>query len=417
MLEFSDKPYQYFPPRRSEAFVRALRRYNRLVHLPRKHLIDGVEVAGGERLASARRDGDSLLIVPNHPTHSDPQILLEALGRLGVPFQIMAAYDVFLRSKAAAFVMPRLGCFSVDREGSDAQAMKQASATLSDGGCALVMCPEGNVYLQNDRVTPFHDGAALLGLKAARELAKWGRRVLAVPVSIKVTHVTDARERVRRRLIELAPHVNAGPPRESLPDALRDIGVGLLRRNFKRRGLDEPRAEGLDELLRAAAEAILTRLESQMSLKPKAGEEPIERVRRARRAIHQIRIDPQRSEQHAPAAKWADEAMGAFRLLTYSGEYVYHKPTLDRVTETAEKLHEDTHGLIPRPLAPRRAYVRIGEPIDLGTLVERFADDTRGTVSELTDRFEAEVQRGIDEINAGIASPGAKVVAEPRIAR
>ena len=43
-----------------------------------EHLIRAVEVSGAERLRAARRGGERLLIVPNHPTHSDPQILFEA---------------------------------------------------------------------------------------------------------------------------------------------------------------------------------------------------------------------------------------------------------------------------------------------------------------------------------------------------
>jgi hypothetical protein len=93
---------------------------------------------------------------------------------------------------------------------------------------------------------------------------------------------------------------------------------------------------------------------------------------------------------------------------------VYGKPTLDRIAETAEKLEEDTHGVIPPRLAVRHAYVRIGEPVDLGALVERFADDTRGTVHDVTERLEAAVQRGVDELNAGNPHPGAELLAQPR---
>ena len=68
----------------------------------------------------------------------------------------------------------------------------------------LLIFPEGNVYLQNDVVTPFHDGAAMLALRSARALADDGARVLVVPVSIKATYVEDVRWRVEAALEELA---------------------------------------------------------------------------------------------------------------------------------------------------------------------------------------------------------------------
>ena len=44
MLDFSDKPYQYFAPCRNELVVRAMQRVNRNVGSPRRHLIRAVEV-------------------------------------------------------------------------------------------------------------------------------------------------------------------------------------------------------------------------------------------------------------------------------------------------------------------------------------------------------------------------------------
>ena len=142
MRDFSDKPYRYFPPRRSPVAAWVLGLYNRHIYLPKTMRISAVQVSGHTAELTQRRGEDRLLFLPNHPTQCDPQIYLEALRQIGISTHIMAAYDVFLRNERTARIMQRLGAFSVDREGSDAKAMKQALATLADGRHALTIFPE-----------------------------------------------------------------------------------------------------------------------------------------------------------------------------------------------------------------------------------------------------------------------------------
>ncbi|MCB1087860.1 MAG: 1-acyl-sn-glycerol-3-phosphate acyltransferase, partial [Verrucomicrobiae bacterium] len=123
-----------------------------------------------EAVREIDRRGERILFVPNHSTHSDPQLMTEVQRQLGVPSCFMAAYDVFLRSRLNAWVMQRVGAFSVDREGSDRKSMAEALTVLKAGRFALTIFPEGNVYMMNDRVTPFLEGAAFLAIKAQREL-------------------------------------------------------------------------------------------------------------------------------------------------------------------------------------------------------------------------------------------------------
>lgn len=168
MLEFSDAPYRFFEARPSAPLIRLGRALNRHVFLPGpNHRIRDLSIDGElDALADAKGNGDRLLFVINHPSHSDPQALSEVQRRLGVDACFMAAYDVFLRSKLTAWSMQKMGNFSIDREGSDRKAMAAAIKVLAEGKKALNIFPEGNVYLTNDRATPFLDGAAFIALKA-----------------------------------------------------------------------------------------------------------------------------------------------------------------------------------------------------------------------------------------------------------
>lgn len=416
MLDFSDLPYRYFPPKRNALVAWAIGVFNRYHRLPKTMKVGRVEVTGIDTLKQTlRRRGpkrDRVLFLPNHPTHADAAVFIESLRQTGFSTQMMAAYDVFLRSRLDAWVMQKLGAFSVDREGGDQRAMKEAAGVLTKGKHALTIFPEGNVYLRNDRVTPFNDGAAFLALRAAKELAKHGVRVLAVPVSIKLTHLTNCRAVLEQMLADLAKAMEVagdGSTDNRTPrDVIVHIGCAAVRRNLKHRGLVPPDTEDIAELIAFSAGAVLDDLEAKLDIQPKPGATLIDRVRAARRVIHEVRTDEARVADHAAALTWADQAMLAFRITSYLPDYVAEKPTLDRVSETIEKLAEDVLRKMIDPIGPRRAFVRFNDPICLNDYI---GESKRGkqAIRDLTAACEAAVQGGLDAINALNECPGGKM--------
>ena len=408
MLQFSDNPYRYFPPKPNRLIAWLGEQWNGRCHLPgTRHLISKVEVENaGPVLDIQRQHGARVLLLPNHSTHSAPQIMVETCRQIGVWSFFMAAYDVFERDSKVAWMMQRMGAFSVNRDGSDRQSLKDAIETVIDGRYALTVFPEGNVYLMNDRVTPFLDGPAYIAMKAQQEMKESGR-IFAVPVSIKVTHVTDARHTVEQMLLDMAQKLGVEFDDEAIVDKVHKVGIAMVQRNLKMRGFLPPNPDysDLPGLLRQSAELILTRLEEKIGVEPRKPDDVMDRFRGGRREIHKVRADPEREIDHAVAAIWADEAIVAFRILSYAGNYLSVKPTLDRVGETVEKLQEDMYGKGVPPYAKRTAYVRFGDPIDVSEQLAAAAKP-RLAMAALTDQFEEGVQVGLDEINAANKHPG-----------
>ncbi|MEM9418785.1 MAG: 1-acyl-sn-glycerol-3-phosphate acyltransferase [Planctomycetota bacterium] len=415
MLDFSDQPYQYFPPKHSRFWSALLLYHNRTRHLPGTQQIMDVEPSGHDELLDQLKPSDRLVFLPNHSTHADAAIFLEALRQLGVTSLMMAAYDVFLRGRVHRFTMQRMGAFAVDRDGSDPKPMKQALATLEEGKHALTIFPEGNVYLTNDRITPFMDGAAFIALKAQQALQKAADsgnasgRILAVPVSIKATHLTNARMKITQRFEPLGKQLGVEADFHAEPiKAVYQAGEIALHRNLKQRGLDVPDAPDLGTLVEQAATNVLERLEAKLEVTPKPKDTPLDRVRSARRLIHEVRIDPERAVDHAAAATWADEAMLAYRIASYPMGYAAEKPTLDRVSETVEKLEEDLLTKMPAPMCRRHAYVHFNAPIDVSHLLAEHPK-LRAAVSSFTSQTEAAVQAGIDHLNHHNPHPGGQM--------
>lgn len=422
MLDFCDQPYQYFPPKYSRFWASLLLFHNRVRHLPGTQRVMAVETRGHDGLFQQIKPGDRLLFLPNHSTHADAAIFLEALRQLGISSLMMAAYDVFLRGRIHRFTMQRMGAFAVDRDGGCPKPMKQALATLERGRHALTIFPEGNVYLTNDRVTPFMDGAAFIAVKAQQALDKsaasgaahsGGGRVLAVPVSIKATHLTNARVKIAQRFEPLVRQLGLDDV-EFRGDPIRAVyraGEAALHRNLKQRGLDVPpreHAPDLASLVERAAADVLGRLEVKLGITPKPGDSPLDRVRSARRVIHEVRTDPHRAVDHAAAATWADEAMLAFRIASYPMGYAAEHPTVDRIAETVEKLEEDLLTRMPPPMGKRHAFVRFNAPIDVRDVLSA-EPKLRGAVKAFTSATEAAVQNGLAQLNHENPHPGGQM--------
>lgn len=415
MLDFCDAPYRFFPARPSPPLMALCQFVNARWGLPgRNHRVRSLEITGAtEAVRAIEARGERLLFTPNHATHSDPQVMSEVQRRLGVSSCYMAAYDVFLRSRINAWVMQRAGAFSVDREGSDRKSMAEAIKVIKAGRFALTIFPEGNVYLQNDRVTPFLEGAAFLALKSQKELGE-GRPIHVVPVSIKLSHVSDVRPEVCKKLSLLAETGGARfqPDADPVAELMR-IGRHLLAKNLRQRGFltpGEDLSDGqLTEVLHESVDRVATGLETKMNLSPGDPADLADRLRKIRGAIHQIRIDPEKETEHRVAAGWADEAILAVRILGYSNPYVALDPTLDRVAETVEKLSEDLHGRWDPPFAERDAIVHLGEPINLADgLGDSEGGKSRRAVGDLNRAMESGVQAGLDAINASNHREGAK---------
>ncbi len=412
MLEFSDAPYRFFAPRPSVPLIRLGRELNRRFILPgANHRIREVRIDGElDALQEALRSGDRLLFVINHPSHSDPQALSEIQRRLGVHSCFMAAYDVFLRSRFNAWAMTRTGNFSVDREGSDRKAMATAIQVLARGDRALNIFPEGNVYLTNDRLTPFLDGAAFIALKA--QAAADGGAVKIIPVSLKFTHLTTPREAITDRMLKLGADSGYRFPPDSTEDPLSAVlGLGrhILAGYLEKHDLadhvpsDDP---SLYAVLEKFATSLVARVEAGLEITSPEGIPLVTRIAKVRAKIHQIRTDAD-ARPHPEFDGLADRAILALRIHGYLTPYLTEKPTIDRYDETVERIAEDFYSRHMSRTGPRRVTARIGVPIDVREYAEM---KSRDAIAAMTREMEFRVQQGIDDLNSKNDAPGAGLV-------
>jgi 1-acyl-sn-glycerol-3-phosphate acyltransferase len=356
-----------------------------------------VQVGGLEPLRSLLAQGAGVLIAPNHPGHADSYALYEAAHLLGRPFYVMTAWQVFaMASRWERWIYQRLGCFSVDREGTDLRAFKRAVQILAAEPYPLVVFPEGEVYHINDRVTPFREGPAVMALTAVKHA---DRPVYAVPCAIKYEYLQDPTPQLEEVMAQIEQRIFWRPqPHRKLAERIyRFAQAALALKEIEYLGTTQQGA--LAQRIQQLREQVLHGLEQEYGL---AAREPLlpERLKNVRRAYLE-RLEEARGDRKREAEIQAqlEDVFFVVQLFSYPGDYVVERPTPERLAETIDKFEEDVLG---RPTAgirgARRAVVAFGEPID----VRRFAAGAgppRKAARPLTNALEGAVQDLLDGIN------------------
>ena len=388
-------PYRIAPPPRrwapaiSPLMVRLLRPSRQRRRVAEQRLVE-VNVHGVEHVRESLDQGRGVLITPNHPTHADAFTMYEVADRVGRPFHFMATWNVFdSRGALGHRILQWHGVFSVDREGTDLNAFKQAVKIVQSVPYPLVIFPEGEVYHCNDRVTPFREGAAAVALSSAK---RGKRPVVCVPCAMKYEYIDDPTDELLRSMAELEQSIH-WRPRPDLPLDQRiyrfaEAAMALKEMEFYGRATSGSLPERTDAL----AGEILHRLEERHEVQPGDGTIP-ERVKELRRlTLARLEDLSEDDPQYRQSNDDLDDLYLVVQLFSYPGDYVAERPSIERLAETLAKFEEDVLSNHTSTLqATRRATVYLGEPI----AVER-ARDRKTATRELTDLLENRVQEMLD---------------------
>ncbi len=364
----------------------------------RQHGLAEVEVRGIEHVQDAMAEGYGVLITPNHPTHADPFVLVEASERLGTPFYFMTAWQVFaMTHRLGRRVLRQHGAFSIDREGHDLKAFRQAVGILQHQPHPLVVFPEGEVFHLNDRVMPFRRGAATMALRAAR---RSGRPVACVPCGMKFQFVDDPMPRLLGVIGRVEKRLGWTPSSDTpVPRRLQRIASEVLLR-MELQHFGEARNGPLRRRQSDLLSALLTKLEARHGCSASTGTIP-ERVKQLRRRVISAIETSADREQHARLRADLDELFLVMQLFSYPTDYLTGQPSVERIAETLDKLEEDLLGVrTARRRGVRRAIVTFGEPVIAGPF-----DSSPGAARPLTDLLQNRVQGLVDEINAPSSLP------------
>ncbi len=404
-------PYRFQAPRLSPFWVSTSRLLVRYLQR-RVQWLREFEFSGLDHLRPLIGRGDGILITPNHPDFSDPGVMFEMSRRVGRSFCYMAAYQVFAGNAGLRrFLLPRLGVFPVDREGADRASYSAGLDILAKAQHPLIIFPEGEIYHLADRLTPLREGAAAMAVSASKKLVAQGKTVWIVPAAIKYRFLDgyDPLPDLHELMDDLEARFTwSVVPGRSLMDRMYRYAEGLLTLK-ELEYLDAPRGGPLKGRIGDLLAHILDGMEGRYQIAHRDEPAPV-RVKELRRACLKGLADPQTTpDQKSKLRRDLDDLFLAIQLFSYPGDYVRECPTVERLAEILTKFEQDALRVNqPAPRSPRKAVVRLGEPINVGCRLVPKAR-SHGLASCLTAELETRIQSLLDEIGPGRPLPEAMI--------
>jgi hypothetical protein len=384
----------FWPPKPSRFWGKMLGPVRRH-YLHRVYRVDELNVEGVEHFEICG-EGDGVLVAPNHSHDSDPHVMMAVGRKLHRTLFFMAAWQIFKAHWGIdGWAMQRMGAFSVDREGCDRRAIRQATELLTTGKC-LVVFPEGEVFHLNARLTPLKEGVAFIALSAQRDLQKEssGRRVWVMPTAIRYRYVEDVRPQLAAAMDQMEARLMLKPrPDAPLHERIIRFGETLLTIKEKEvLGRSREHDGGdLPARLKFFISALLDRLEGEQLKHTSATDTVPMRVKALRRALLETWLDEKHPDEARKRARAAlDDVQLVLQLYSYPGDYLTEEPSLERMAETIEKFEEDVGGGCTYPKGRRNAVVRFGEPLDLTKDID--AAKLRAATGQLTGKLEDRIQ-------------------------
>jgi hypothetical protein len=324
-------------------------------------------------------------------------VVTAVAGEVPTPIYMMASWHLFMGGRFQAWLLRRIGAFSVYREGLDRTAIKAAIELLAEARRPLVVFPEGIVTRANDRLAALNEGAGFIARSAAKQRTKAepAARTLIVPVALRYRFLGRVEQSVAPILDRIETRLTWTPrPERPLIERLRQIGGAVL--GLKELELAGGSREGtLHDRLARLIDDILGPLEAEWAVKKRESDVP-SRVRALRSAILPDLVEGGLTDAERDR-RWRQLALLylAQQLSLYPAGYLEGDPSPERILETVERLEEDLTDVatVHRPLA---VTIRVGEPIEVG------AGDSSPAAIMKEVRTRLEAMLGID----GGSAPG-----------
>ena len=420
--------YEFREPLHHSTLLRLSKLYvNRKLKTELK--IREIRFEGHEIIRDLIHQGHGLLLAPNHSDHADSALLFELGRSMGLPFYFMATHAIFRGMNR--HVLPRIGCFPVDREGTDKRALRKSMEILAEGSSPLVIFPEGEIYRLNDKITPLREGVSTIAGMAARKAVD-RRNIMILPVGIKYRFPDDIDPIpwMNRTMGELELRFSWREGREMrMEDRIYRYAAGML-------SLKEIEYFGgvcsgsIRERVSGMRNHVLGQIETKLGICTSTGKDSTvpERVKECRRRILESIETANQPPDHLLKMKaLLDDLFLIVQLYSYPGDYVQSRPTLERAAEILIKFKQDALGKDldrARHEVPRNATVYVGEPINvkqfLADSAKQSCSNTIVTGSEnpnrtkpsrkahgaLTDYLEARMQELLDRGSPGRPLPG-----------
>ncbi|MEL6248504.1 MAG: 1-acyl-sn-glycerol-3-phosphate acyltransferase [Cyanobacteria bacterium J06627_15] len=350
-----------------------------------------------EDVAQLRSLDDARLVyLFNHPTMEDGIAVFGFSARVGQLFNYIVARESF-KGLLGKFIQA-LGCYSIRRGVGDRASIAETLKLLKAPKCRVVIFPEGGCSYQNDVVQPFRSGAIQMPLQVMAQLAKKAGPLpdlYVVPVSLKYRYTKPMGRVIERTLAGLEQALGITETAGDKYERLIAIATRVLTRIETEYGLSTNPDLDWNQRIDRLRQHVIDRCEKALGLCSPPQNPLRERVYKIQALLDAGEAQTDNSE----AVYWTTVRLLNFEAI-YDG-YVAEHPTPERFLDTLMRLEREVYEIEHiKTKADRRAYFKVGQPVNLKAYVADFRKDKTGTVEQLTQALRTEVQTNLNHLAA-----------------
>lgn len=342
-----------------------------------------------------------LILVANHSDEMDPRICIELSRRCHRRFTYMINAEAFEQWHGMyGWLLQHLGDFSVERGGGDQTARRYAVDVVKKGHDVLVMFPEGEISYLNDLVQPFKTGAVHIVLQAITETRKTNSSWTAylLPIAIKYRYRKPIELILNKRILSIEKRLLIRASFFTFQERI----IRIMAKFLKRQELISRTKTVSEQLTRLKVQVRLTQADLISKIKtkyPKLQIDPkAQPVDRAQKIIFFLREQLSRKKFFSHEARIQlknsiKDLKESIQMEGWQPQYIDLSPSEERLAETVMKLEREVFKLkTPHPLGNRNAFVRIGQPIDLGRYVESYQKDPSALSHQIAEELRDSIQ-------------------------
>jgi 1-acyl-sn-glycerol-3-phosphate acyltransferase len=352
--------------------------------------------------------GVGIILTPNHADETDLKVCWDLSRRCGRQFLFMMNREAFAEGfGVAGWWLQRLGGFSVERGGDNAEAKRYAIEIVNRGQEVLVIFPEGEIYYLNDLVQAFKSGAVDIGmqavLEARRSRSDWTAYV--IPLALKYRYRQPVQPVLEQRIRRMERHLRRRREGAEFRGRLARITAELLHRQELAHHLTpgSDRLADLSERVQEVRREVLAHVEEKYAGEFTAAPAStlMDRVWRLSSYLRNLLIQVREFSAASLAQFNKDlaELQRVAQMGSWQPEYLDLDPSQERLAEVVLKMEREVYGIKrPRQLAPRAVFLRIGEPIDLGQFAPAYSQDAGAVRHEVAEQLRDAIQKLINTI-------------------
>jgi 1-acyl-sn-glycerol-3-phosphate acyltransferase len=341
------------------------------------------------------------LLLPNHPSETEPLVMGWLARRLRQPFYYVATHELFYGWQG--WFIRHIGAFSILRKRPDRRSLRMSQRILAEMDRKLVIFPEGETHMENDRILPLNQGAIQIGFWSLERLEKLGKPVSLpiLPVVIRYRYVGDPRPALLRGLRRLEQDLGLpSDPSDALADRVRRVGLAVLAGVEQEYGIGPSRGgapeASVDDRIAALYQLIAARVSGVLHVSPPTTPS----VHLGMRAMFNATFDyldvlaagRTRYQRHlhkrrVTAARACLNDLWRVQNFMVISEKRLAPTTAEQLGEALWRLEREVRGR-PRTRPLREAIVRLGEPLELAEHLPAYRSYRKATLVRCTEEVE-----------------------------